>query len=601
MARVDGPPERISVELLRRQRSTPVTPGANLRGAVAGAAWIYLLPTLEPGHVLVVGRIGEPSLQTLAGIARSVEVRTDGLRAAQEAVRLARRDGLDHVAVLVRGRPVWGASSSDPIDLVVAPGLDPTALTALLATLRDDLAPDASVYLEVRGPMGAGARALADLGFAVAQDLDARFGGSQLLLAMVPRDPALVADLTGRGLLPTSDRVSAARFGLHVRVNACRVQRTTRSILRSRRLPRLSWRLGAGPKRAEVVVLRRTDADASEYGNLPPNYLRAMASGAGLDLETRRWAFAARGEYNTQKPVFLLYEPGGDAAVAIVKATRDVRFGVRLEAERDALRSLESYRWRTARVPRVLFDGHHGSFAFLAETVLDGRPFERVANPGRPDPWLDAAIDFFVELAQSTARPALGRDHAEALRPLVERFLELWVLPDHEAATLRGDLETLAAAGALPAVFVHGDPGTWNLLAQADGRIGVLDWEAAEEAGPPMWDLVRLVHSYAALDRGSARFGGAYQRAAAHLVDGSPLTPTLAGAFRRYRDALELPTMPVPALVRLAWLCRALKEANRLGPADLDRGHHARLLRRLLSRPDAPGWRRITGGDGGPA
>ncbi len=203
-------------------------------------------------------------------------------------------------------------------------------------------------------------------------------------------------------------------------------------------------------------------------------------------------------------------------------------------------------------------------------------------------------MDWLIELAEATARPVSGPVIAAALQPFVERFADVW--PDAAVGrVLADDLDVIAAVLSMPAVAVHGDYGTWNLLAMPDGRIGVLDWEASEDAGPPLWDLARLIHAYTGLTGTGIRPSGAFTMASAHLITGSALTPRLAGAVERSRSAAGLPAETVAPLIRQAWVARALKEVTRLRPDDLPRGHHARLVARTALRPSPPGWARLTG------
>ena len=55
-----------------------------------------------------------------------------------------------------------------------------------------------------------------------------------------------------------------------------------------------------------------------------------------------------------------------------------------------------------------------------------------------------------------------------------------------------GPAAAMEALGDLPAVVVHGDLQAKNLLVDRAASIGVLDWEGAEDAGPPGFDLLFL-------------------------------------------------------------------------------------------------------------
>jgi hypothetical protein len=563
--------------ILARLREAQVAPGSNVRGALASASWSYLLPSLELGRVVVVGRASAPTRATLERLSARLEL--DGDTAGP------RREDRN-------------------VDLfVLGSGLSRVGTHEVIERAAAELGDDGRVYLETT------ARDLPELeavavqrGLIVEQRLAIRPGRGEMLSA-VPLDArGIAADLARRGLAGPPLRLHDPRLRhrlprrLAVVVDA--LARRTEAALDSP-----IARPVVRPDRLALILAR---AGAAHEGSVPgslPVYVRELA-GAGLghaDGAPGRWAFVARGDYNSQKPLFLVYPERSDIPDLVVKMTRDRAFADRLEGERDALIALEAFAPVAGQLPKFRFSGRHAGLAFLGETVLDGAPFERRARPGGPDPLFDQAVDFFIELGLQTRRPVAGTDLAEALEPLVRRFLEHWPIPTSGGMHLRADVELLARLGDLFTSFVHGDPGTWNLVAANDGRIGVLDWEAAEVSGPPLWDIARLVQAYSQL--ASPRIGrislprpsGSFLRVRHHLVEGSLLTPRLATAIERYRRALDIQPRAVEPLLRLAWVGRALKEADRLPAADRWRSQHARLVRLVTSGVDRPGWQALVG------
>ncbi len=605
--------ERSVRPILARLRAGTFGAGTNLRGVLAGASWTYLLPSLEIGRVVVMGLPGPASMRTLARLARSVELRVGTRREAVRAAALIERGTWSHVSVVVAAEPpagpgarrrstrdgdasgaaLAGSGARIPIDLAVVPKRDRgMGLSDALAMIGQDLAPTGRAFVELEDPAAARSPVLEEVIAAAGLRIELRlaaFPSTGEIVAAVPDGhPAIERDLLRRGLIGARGRGQQRRGLGQILGRLAEATSTLRSAV-----------VTIGPVRRRTsgrgVLLLAPAGDESATGmNRLPAYLRTLGRDAGLALDGDRWAVVSQGEYNSQKPVLLIYPPADDRPEAVIKMTRDPVFDARLVVERDALLGLEALRWRTADLPRVLFHGRHAGLGFLAETALRGRPFNQIARPGQPDPAFDASLEFLIELARSTSRPARGADHAAALGPLVHRFLELWPLKADATARLRHDLDVIGAQPALETVFLHGDAGTWNLLVDDAGRIGVLDWEAAEGQGPPMWDVARFVHSYALLDRGLGRLGGASFRARRHLIDGSSLTPAIAAAVERYRAALGLPVELVPPLLRMAWVGRAIKEASRLPVADLERVHHARLVRLTLERPARVAWRAIS-------
>lgn len=333
-----------------------------------------------------------------------------------------------------------------------------------------------------------------------------------------------------------------------------------------------------------------------------PAYLTDLARAHGLDLGGWRWALSAKGEYASRKVLFFLYPPNGAAPEIIVKLTRDPAMNPRLENERRALEAL----WAAgvgdaATLPRVRFQGHHGGLAVVGESVVRGHPFRARTSWAADCRHANAAVDWLVAMSATTADAAAvsSAEAAAVLRDLYARFTGIYRLPAAERARLEAEIARVGAhPGPFPAVFQHGDPGTWNLVATADGRTAFLDWEAAEARGMPLWDVFYFLRSYAV---GAARAGGeadVLRGVEAHFIRGSHLTAWLADGIRRARDAAGVPAELVPALFLTCWMHRALKEATRLPAAKVETGHYVSLLRLCLDRADDAGLRRVLGVEG---
>jgi hypothetical protein len=554
-------------ELLAVLRSSRFAPGTNIRGERAGAPWTFLLPSLELGRVLLVGR---PDAATEATVRRLAE-RVDVVATAERAPLAA-------------------------YDLVAAVSDRVPDAAAFVASAAPRVAPGGSLF--VLAPHHHAEEALAR---GAAEGLEIVLRGETRpargeLVAALSGGPPSIAPLVDRlGLVPprASIAVSVRSWVPH------RVAPLVRRAVRFRHRLTAATReriVAAEPRQA--LVLRRlvTVSAARALGSDPlPAWLLELAAAAGHDLTGHPWAFVARGDYDSQKPIVVIADRTSTDPEIIVKVTRNPVWNARLENERRALDRLASvdHGWDRMTVPRVLFGGTHAGLAVVAETALTGGSFERAARDAAGDELFGAAVDAFIELGVATRRDATGAAHAAAIAPLVDRFASIWPLADRERSALDGDLDTLARIERLPAVMVHGDAGTWNLIRTPSGRVGALDWEAAEVAGPPLWDVERLAEAWAMLDRSSGP-RSATDRAIGHLVDGSPLTPTLGNAVRRSAAALAVPDDAIAPLVRLAWVARALKEANRLRPSELSTGRHQRLVRRTIAG-NREGWRILTG------
>jgi aminoglycoside phosphotransferase len=132
------------------------------------------------------------------------------------------------------------------------------------------------------------------------------------------------------------------------------------------------------------------------------------------------------------------------------------------------------------------------AYPLLLETALGGRPLSPAAVRRNRDGIVARVAVWLERLAAATA--AMPRDDTWYERLVSVPLLSLAASPG-QAPEVRSMVErTLEHAEALratslPLVFEHGDLGHPNLLCQADGRLGVLDWESAESAGLPAHDL----------------------------------------------------------------------------------------------------------------
>jgi hypothetical protein len=324
-----------------------------------------------------------------------------------------------------------------------------------------------------------------------------------------------------------------------------------------------------------------------------------VATADGHDLTAWRWAIAARGDYDSQKVLVLLAPPAGAAPTGLAKVTRAAAHTARLGNEASALAALGDLPIAEGRVPRRWFWGEHAGRGVLGASIVEGPGFSARAAFTPDDPWLRDATRWLTDLAVATVRPVPAEEVATALRVLLARYVRIYGATDQEADQLESRIRTLHRIDRpIPSVLQHGDPGIWNLVAQPDGRTGFLDWEAAELAGLPLFDLFYFVRSYAIA---SSRRSGTRDRleaASRHLLDGSPLAERLVETVDDYRRRIDLPVAAIEPLLYGCWIHRSLKEATRLTPEGLPGGQFVRLIRRMLERPDAPVLGRLRDLDG---
>jgi hypothetical protein len=519
--------------VLGHARTSAFVPGTNVRGQSGGAAWLFLLPSLELGLVLCAGPPSAAGLRTLSGIADEVVV-CGGRRERWRVRRCCARLGLTGIEALAPG----SLPGRRP-DLVVVSGNDPRAADPrLMAALR-----------------GAHAAFVDHAGEAPIP------GACELQLAPAAGEPRVAAAQADGATLAYLQRSSAAEAG-------------------------------AGDSRRAVLTARGVST-----GRLrPPAYIQEVAARFGVDLDGYRVGLAAPTGYASRKTVMFLFRGDEREPELVVKLARDPRQNPRLANEWRALCWLSEVPV-PGDVPRPAFFGHHAGLALLGETAVAGSPFRDLTSGRYDCPLAGPALGWLEQLGVATAHPARDdAEVGAALSELSARFTRLYRLTRAQSAALRRHIDALGnAGGALPLVIQHGDPGTWNLFVGQGGAPAFLDWEAAERHGMPLWDVFYFARSFAvtvARTRGRTSRLGAVRR---ELLADGPVNRLLTSAVERHCVDIGLERNLVEPLFVTCWMHRALKEATRLSPARLDTGHYASLLRLCLDRPDAPGLRNLYG------
>ena len=514
-------------------------PGTNVRGGASGASWRFLLPSLALDRVTILGALSPADRRAIAAAGGRVTV--------PRRSKLEREPGSVLTVIVLGDR---GARSlRDP---------------AMRREVDETAAPDVTVY--VQGREG-GLPRTADV-FPGAEPLSLRIGTTD-------------GDLGWAAPSADAAAVAAAR--------------------------RLGTDHGGGVRAQIERALRRAagglrpPADAAELTSPggptgPPRYLVEAAASGGLDLSGRRWAMAIPGLYASNKAVFLLFPADRDEPDVVVKVARTSAQNPRIEREAAALEALGVSRWNAeGSAPRRLFLGSDGGARILGQTALRGEPFRR-RTTARPDcPYARNVVERLIDLGTETAAPGDPAVLGRRLRELFDRYRALY-RPDPRHAAFLGEQLDAVASEMAPTVFQHGDPGAWNLLADVDGSIRFLDWEAADPAGVPLWDLLYFLRSFGVTvsrARGTDDALAAYRRL---LVDASDLSRIQAEAVHRSAERIGLASSLIEPLFHTCWMHRAVKQAARLPRWKLRRGHYHRLLIAGIEGRDAPGLRALFAG-----
>ncbi len=538
--------------VLERSLQSDLRPGSNLKGNAAGAAWTFLLPRLEFDHVLCWGAPSIPALETLSRLGRRVTVVLRARSAdLEDHFRLR---GATHV-VLTTGGPGPAPASADLV--YVADRQADGDLSGPLAALSSD----GQLYLELPSYQRAKQ---------VSERLQAGGHRRPLVFRLTPRDGE------ARSAVPADDRQLAEYFRQH-RLGIPSPLVSLLGMHGPARLGRSTQRTGllsAGP--------------AAEAGK-PAGYLSGLARSAGLDLSAYRCGMSARGRYSSRKVLLYLFPPGSDGPTLIVKTTRAPEFNARLANEAEALAQVH----REALVadgaaPRVLFTGTEGGLLMVAESVVEGTNMERAIARGGGG-WVEAGYEWITGLAERTA--GRHRSHREELSAAVEQIIQMadaiYALDADERRTLGEAATRLEDTSlSLPTVYFHGDAAVWNAVVTPAGQVAFLDWEASDPLGVALWDLFYFARSAALSGKRLRRLAAQPDRLLRALAEDT----RLAKAVDVYCTRAGVSAEAVPALFRICWLHRAVKEAARLPASRLQAGHYINLVRATLRTRGGASW-----------
>jgi hypothetical protein len=544
--------------VLESTLATRFQPGTNLKHLSARGNWWYLLPSLERAGVLCIGVPQQDALALLARRAPHVEVIcvTRGDR--------KRRERVGGVPELERiqwhdGRAPVPPGVEDRVDLVFLVGRRgrawPAKHRAGAGLVQGILDRGGSVYLE-------------HLGFAETSDNGdggwdtRRFGASRFRLLPLYGEPALAVPKDDP---QTLDRL--VRKGVSHPWALRRLPGRARSLVRrllGRRVPlgRYGVLLGGRPSR---------------LGGHPPDYLCAVAAQDGIALDDHRWGLSLPVGYGSRKLIFYLYGPPPSGSGYVAKMVSDPSLNGRLENEARALRHLKGL--AMSGVPEVVFSGLHAGLALVGETLIEGTPFRRLSHGGPACPHANAALDGLLELGRLTKRPVAATAVTSALGRLVGRFGEVYG-DGKLVAFLDRQVEGLERhVRSVPLVFQHGDPGSWNLVVPPAGPVAFLDWESAEPAGLPLWDLFYFLRSYGVLTAQRRRVHAALRAFELSFLEDSDLSRWVRVAIARYCEGIGVAQPLIEPLFYTCWMHRSVKEATRIEPRHLDQGHYVNVLR----------------------
>ncbi|HET8630677.1 MAG TPA: phosphotransferase [Thermomicrobiales bacterium] len=316
---------------------------------------------------------------------------------------------------------------------------------------------------------------------------------------------------------------------------------------------------------------------------LPP--LPGAPSPVGWRVRRAQWA-------ESGMAVLAVGPPGRPAAAVLkVPATAAGAAGLRRQAATLAtLRADPRLAGWAGLLPECLAAGEVGGRYYLAERALPGRPAAAaLTDPAARAPFLAAAAAAIGELHRRTATTVVA-DGALldrwVARPLALLRGALATAPreaDYSRALdrLAGELGDALAGRRLCAAWTHGDYWPGNLLVAPAGATltGIVDWDRAAPADPPLADLVYLVLTARQL-AGRRELG----EVALALLDEAGWAAGERALVDAARAALPGESPPVRALVLLVWLRHVADNLVQSAAYGRDRRWMANVVELVLRR-----------------
>ncbi|HVF89463.1 MAG TPA: aminoglycoside phosphotransferase family protein, partial [Blastocatellia bacterium] len=513
-------------------------PGSVRKGGFWGANWLFLMPSLDLGRVLCIGPPTTTALATLSRHADDVLVACGDCKQAREVRDLSRNLGLTNIHPFlldsVDTEAVLPLSTCDT-DLIVMGRFGLQLVdqnSALAAELKSYLKPGGSIYVDYVGRVDGLLKSMKVFGAPDVYWFTPLFGETRSAVPLLNQkviryflaQELIDASVTKRWLAPATRMLKTYRaLGRPTRERHIEAGQAASVLLAHAPGPA---RLTHKPARALALntafavkqAVDRAERFLSDKGWIstrygavlgqeanggavqPPEYLCALARREGVEIEGLGWGLSAPTEYPARKIVFFLFEAEQASPRYIIRLVRDPAYNARLENENRALTLLREARAvGPETIPDVAFFGYSRGLAIIGQKAIQGMPLRRLIRRG--DDWSHArsVIEWLTGLGAATASFAQtpAPEAAYILDGLLRRFAQIYRVEPAYRDFLVRQIDTIArSSAAFPLVFQHGDCHTGNILITPAGRAAFVDWERAEPAGIPLWDLLYFLRNY---------------------------------------------------------------------------------------------------------
>lgn len=564
--------EQKSRPILEMTSNMQFTVGTNLTGGLASAAWRVLLPSLELSHILFLGKPKAATLTVFADFSKQVTVASENSEKIE--TDLANSNGkpaatINSISLQTNERlPIEDRA----VDLIVFGNNKYLERIAQDETFALEcsriLSEDGVIYFEAKRQTGG----------AILSNIQKAGLSESNAFWLTPF----------KGELRTAFPVGDSKMAAYLFKNVLFGQSFKKKML-SRTgvlLSKIHLLSTVAPRQSFFVQKSEAKASLQEA----PKYILDLAEQNGVDFRGLRCGLSARGKFNANKSIFYLFEKGASEAKYVVKMTRAPEFNFRLENEYRSLSHIREKNYVDEKTyPTPLFFGHHVGLVVSAQKAVHAQPFRTRTLATADCPIMRDAIDWIIKLGAASANDSgvAGEQVAGVLSKLFERFREIYPLPVNEIEFISEQIEMLESSMTpFPLVFQHGDLGSWNILVGNDDKVIVLDWEAGETGGMPLWDFFYFIRSYAMWMCRVKGQRDSQKNFEAMFLQPSEISNIFSETITKYCAQIGLEKSLIAPLFYTCWMHRSMKEAMRLKKDELLNGHYVSLLRLCIARSE---------------
>ena len=245
-----------------------------------------------------------------------------------------------------------------------------------------------------------------------------------------------------------------------------------------RRIREILWLLGPKPIAAFPWLL------SSRPNNLLISTVAQKPTLHPKNHQTTSKLMLTEGEDLDNKPTLFPFIKGERNPSSVIKTTRVARYAYQLENETKTLQSLERYPGLSG-IPKVLFADYSSGFFTVGETFIEGIQVSKIITKGNYRDLALKTTSWLIKLGMETKMPnQYGSRLAHSMLSELTTHLNISEEIVEETRPIINNLRFRYS------VCGHRDLAPQNVLMDAKGNLGVIDWEESSLIWVPALDLI---------------------------------------------------------------------------------------------------------------